>query len=383
MSSYSFRKRINLRIVTIFRILVASFLLSGGFVFQPSSQCLVLAQGGKENEKNKEDKENDKDKNKKNYSESPSEHPSGQPSIYPSRSPSWYPSQAPIVPTNFPSNIPTSSPTRKAFEATLPDIKIDIRVKVDDIFSFAALLLDGDANGISNASTLSNRDGLNAFFESFVMDLLIASEVVTSSSLDSVDIEIKFLPLDDEDNNQGTVSSSSSTTTSIATNVTPVRIAIEGKMIYHIEADDGEMRDDVDISHSVMLLEDKMSHTLAVYFSFWSTDEMISRLSEYGLTDPHITAVRVDDKLILVAADSNPPNGDTNSDNNNEADIGNDSDNGNLLVAPADTVTGVEIDDSSLTAKSGRRDLRRTGPFFTLVAIAGSTMALLFSAVLA
>ena len=33
---------------------------------------------------------------------------------------------------------------------------------------------------------------------------------------------------------------------------------------------------------------------------------MRASLSEYGLMDPVITAVRVDDNLILVASDSNP-----------------------------------------------------------------------------
>jgi hypothetical protein len=361
MSSNSFGEGRTPSIITMstmFRLLILGVLLSGGLVFQSSSQCLVLAQGGKENEKNKQDKED----NKKQKDES--EFPSEQPSRNPTRSPSRFPTRRPTQnPSNDPT-LPTSSPSRTAFEARLPEIKIDITTVVHDIFSFASLLLDGDANGMSDTNDSNNREGLNAYFESFVVDLLIASEVVTSSSLDSVDVEIKILPLDDEDDDQGAVSSSSSST--VVSNGTPVRIAIEGNMFYYFEADEGEISDNIDMN--VVLLEDKMSHTLAVYFSFWSTDEMLSRLSEYGLTDPQITAVRVDDKLILVA-------GDTNSDNTNEDGSGGNNDN--LLVAPTDIADGIEKSDSSLMAESGGATIRRTCAFFTLAAIAGSTMVVL------
>lgn len=335
---------------TIFRLLLLSVLLSGGFVFQSSSQCLVLAQ--KENDKNKQDKEDDK--NKKD-TEPPTKQPTRNPTRNPSRGPTRLPTRNP---TSSP-KLPTSSPSRKALEARLPEIKIDITTVVDNIFSFAALLLDSDTNDSNN------KEGLNAYFESFVVDLLIASEVVTSSSLDSVDVEIKILPLDEEEEDQGTASSSSSST--VVTNGTPVRIAIEGNMFYYFYSDEGEVSDDIDMN--VMLLEAKMSHTLAVYFSFWRTDEMLSRLSEYGLTDPQITAVRVDDKLILVA-------GVTNSDNTNEDGSGGKNDN--LLVAPTDIADGIENSDSRLIAESGGATVRRTLPFFTLAGIlAGSTMVVL------
>jgi len=376
MSSHLFGIGRKPSIVIIFRLLIVSVLLSGRFVFQSSSQCLVLAGDDKDDGKDQQEDDKDKDKNnKKDYSEFPSE----QQSMHPSRSPSRYPTRYPTqIPTT---KLPTSSPTGKSFEAQLPEIKIDILTVVDDIFLFAALLLDGDVSGISNNNTLNNKNCLNAYFESFVVDLLIASEVVTSSSLDMVDIEIKFLPLNDEDEDKGIISSSPTTPTNEALmNVTPVRIAIEGKMVYHLEDDDGETSDY--ISYDVMLLEDKMSHTLAVYFSFWRTDEMLSKLSEYGLTDPRITAVRVDDKLILVAANTNPlSGGDTDSDNNNDAVSG--GNNGNMLVAPTNIVTGIENSDSSSTAQSGDRALRRTGPFITLVAIAGSTMVILVSTIFA
>jgi hypothetical protein len=336
---------------TIFRLLLFSVLLSGGFVFQSSSQCLVLAQKNDQQDKqDKQDKEDDKNQIKKE-----TEQPTRNPTRSPSRGPTRNPTSSP--------KLPTSSPSQKAFEARLPEIRIDITTVVDDIFSFAALLLDGDASGISDTNDSNNKEGLNAYFESFVVDLLIASEIVTSSSLDSVDVEIKILPLDEEDEDQGAASSSSS----VVTNGTPVRIAIEGNMFYYSEADEGEGSDDIDMN--VMLLEDKMSHTLAVYFSFWSTAEMLSRLSEYGLTDPQITAVRVDDKLILVA-------GVTNIGNTNEDGSGVKIDN--LLVAPTDIADGMENSASSSIAESGGATVRRTLPFFTLAGIlAGSTVVVL------
>lgn len=310
----------------------------------------------KNDQKDKQDKEDDKNKNKKD-TESPTEQPTRNPTRSPSRDPTRLPTSSP--------KLPTSSPSQKAFEARLPEIRIDITTVVDDIFSFAALLLDGDASDISDTNDSNNKEGLNAYFESFVVDLLIASEIVTSSSLDSVDVEIKILPLDEEDEDQGAASSSSSST--VVTNGTPVRIAIEGNMFYYSEADEGEGSDDIDMN--VMLLEDKMSHTLAVYFSFWSTAEMLSRLSEYGLTDPQITAVRVDDKLILVA-------GVTNIGNTNEDGSGGKIDN--LLVAPTDIADGMENSAFSSIAESGGATVRRTLPFFTLAGIlAGSTVVVL------
>lgn len=374
MSSHSSKIGRELSAVTIFRLLITSVLLSG--VFQSSPQCFVLAQGGKENEKKDE-----KDKNKKkNYSESPTE----QPSVPPSLSPSGYPTT--LSPSDAPSTVPTFSPTRRIFEAGLPEIKIDILTFVDDIFSFAAILLDGDgdADGISDTNTSNNKGGLNAYFESFVEDLLIASEVVTSSSLDSVDVNFQFLPLDDEEDNQGTVQSSlaqETPTSKAVTNATPVRIAIKGKMLYHVEADEGDISDDVDVSHDVLLLEDNMSHALAVYFSFWRTDEMVSMLSEYGLTDPQITAVRVDDKLILVAANSNPQNSVEIGNSNNINDVG-DDDSGNLLVVPSDSAAGIENKGFSSTVESGCRSLQKASHFLTLVAITGLTTVFLISSIL-
>jgi hypothetical protein len=272
------------------------------------------------------------------------------------------------LPTNNPpTRSPTSSPTPESIEARLPEIKIDILTVVDDVFSFAALLIDeGDASSISDPDALNNREGLNSYFEDFVVDLLIASEVVPSSSLNGVEVDIKLLPLEEEDDDQGTMSLSSPTTTNsnkALSNGTPMRIAIEGNMHYHLETDDVDIKDDIDMN--VMLLEDKMSHTLAVYFTFWRTDEMLARLSEYGLPDPHITAVRVDDKLILVAAESNLPNGgDTDS-----GTIGDTSrDNDNLLVVPTDIADGTYY--ARLNAGS---TLRSSGYLFTLAAMVGST----------
>lgn len=371
MLSHSSKKGRGRSAVTIFHLLVASVLLSG--VFQSSSQCFV---SGKEDEK-KDDKDKDKNK-KKDYSESPS----AQPSTSPTHSPSGYPTTQ--ISSDAPSTLPTFSPTRRIFEAQLPEIKIDILTFVDDIFSFAAILLDGDANGMSDTSNSNNKISLNDYFESFVEDLLIASEVVTSSSLDSVDVNFQFLPLDEEIDNQGTVQSSlaqEAPTSNAITNATPVRIAIKGKMLYHFEADEGDIGDDVVRSNDVLLLEDNVSHALAVYFSFWRTDEMVSKLSEYGLTDPQITAVSVDDKLILVAANSNPKNNVEVGNSNNVDDVG-DDDSSNLLVVPSAITNGIENESFSSTIESGCRSLQKTIPFLSLVAMIGSTTVFLIPSIL-
>lgn len=352
----------------MFRLLIGFVLLSGGFILQSPSQCLVSAQGGKENDKNNnkdKDKNNNKDKDKNNNkNKEDTLAPSAAPTMRPTTP---YPTQSP---SSSPTKFPTSSPTKEAVEASLPEIKIDITTVVDDVFTFAALLLDADDSEINDTDDLNNRDLLNAYFESFIEDLLIAGEIVPSSALYSVDVEVKFLPLDNEEAS----SSVTTPTTKTVSNGTPVRIAIQGKMTYALEVD-GETGDDIDRNSDGMLLEDKMSHTLAVYFGFWSTDEMLSKLSEFGLTDPRITAVRVDDELILVAANPNPPNnGYINGDN-----IG---DNSNLLVPPTDSADDIEsFDFTSITA--GGSALGRTGPFFVLAATAGSTIALLLQSIIA
>ena len=75
---------------------------------------------------------------------------------------------------------------------------------------------------------------------------------------------------------------------------------------------------------------------------------MLSRLSEYGLTDPQITAVRVDDELILVAAASSPSISEDNG------DLGG-GDNDNLLVVPSDGTNDIENNDADSIMESGAR----------------------------
>ena len=385
MSSNSLGKGRKHGIATIFRMLIACVLLSGGFIFQSPSQCFVSAEKDdqkdekdKDKDKNKDkdkDKNNDKDKDKnKDLTEWPSEQPSLRPTHSPTGSPTRPVTPRPTnIPTVPPTGIPTSSPTKFAFEAALPEINIDITTVVDDIFSFAALLLDKDVIETGDNNDVNNRNGLNAYFERFVIDLLIASEAVTPSSLDSVNLEVKFLPLEDEE--IAPSSSQTATTNTAATTGTPVRISIKGKMKYLLG--EGETSDEIDIS----LLEDRMCFSLAVYFTFWSTDGMRASLSEYGVKNPQITAVRVDDKLILVAADPNQVDGDTGRDDTSGIDGG--SDDGNLLVVPTDSGDVIEMNDSFPSIAAGVGAPRRMGLLVSLAATVGSSFLLFVATILA
>ena len=91
---------------------------------------------------------------------------------------------------------------------------------------------------------------------------------------------------------------------------------------------------------------------------------MRASLSQYGLTDPKITAVRVDDKLILVA------------DTDKDANSGND--NGNLLVAPTDDV--IEMDDEYITLTAGTS--RGKSHLFTFAVVSGSTIGFIIATIL-
>lgn len=358
-----------------------------------------MAQGGKddgkdkENDKNKdkEDKEDNKDKNnKKDVTEFPSTEPTMAPSIA-TPSPSRYPTRSPTqFPTQLPTGLPTNSPTaEETFAVALPKIEINLVAVIDDIFLFAALLSDGnenDPNGIDSVEATNNRDALNRYFETFVKDLLIASDVVSSSTLETVELDIELLPLSDGET-EGDLSLPAGRVE--ASNVTPIQIAIDGDMLYRIEDNDQE-DDEANGSDrkkesggttaaatiDPSLLEEKMGHILAVYFSFWKTDEMIARLSEFGLTDPFITAVRVDDELVLVASEPEEAVGDNS---------GSSSDNDNRLVVPSavsgNSTVGTIESVSKLT--SGSSDHRSTNPFFTIVATAGSTILVLFCTILA
>lgn len=354
----------------------------------------------------KEDREKE-DNNKKNDKNDDSEFPSMQPSQSPSRSPTRNPTKRPTtrnptriptrpptrlptrlptslptssptvlptnkevtientpspspppLPTNTPTNIITNSPSEPTIPLTisvvrLPEITIDIITVVDDIFSFAALLLDDGGDGYGNNSNgngdidSSNnnnyREGLNNFFRRFVEDLLIASRVVNSSTLESIDLEIALLPSKDDedggkDNNNANTSLLEKTLDNkeSATKFTPMRIVLNGKMFHYVE--ETTMGANEDEKKDVLLLEDFMSHTLAVYFSFWSTDEMVSTLSDFGLTNPKITSVSVDGKIILVAADTSSdaaPDGESNNNYVNDGGGG----TGNLLIVPNDGVS--------------------------------------------
>ena len=323
-----------------------------------ASGGLVYAQGGEDKEE-QEDKEDDnnkqnEDKNKQNEdnnkqdkndvdTESPSMQPSKSPTQNPTRRPTTRsPTRGPRttglptrLPTNSPTNLPTASPV--VSEVRLPEISIDITTVVEDIFSFAALLLDDGNN---------NREGLNIFFRQFVKDLLIASRVVTSSTLESIDLKISLLPSkgdeddddNDDDDDEDEDSSSSveleTTRSSESTKFTPMRIVLDGTMSYYVK--EGESTAAAD--NNVLLIEDNMSYTLAVYFSFWTTDEMVKTLSDFGLSDPKITSVSVDGKVILVVPTTTTTaststitdnNGSGDNNNNNNGDVG-----GNLLVVP-------------------------------------------------
>ena len=243
---------------------------------------------------------------------------------------------------------------------------------------FAALLLDeNDIDGSSDTLNNSKREGLNAFFKQFTVDLLVASQALSSSSLESLDLEIKLLPSENDEEASTTPISKASASTSAsasATNFTPMRIVIDGTMVYHLEDEDESSGEDEDGNHHMMLLEDKISHTLTAYFSFWRTDEMNSRLSEYGLSNPQITAVRVDGKVILVAATNN-----AGADNNNNVSgAGGGGGDGNLLVVPTnDAAAGMSINGSA--SSSSKHKIKSSSPFFTLVVIAGSTLVVLWT----
>ncbi len=307
-------------IATLLRLLIAFALLSGGTIFQSPSSCFVLAQGGnkeKNNDKNK-DKNKDKDKNKndknkdknKDKNNKETESPTGIPTahftfppvIYETPSPTMHPK---LSPTIHPTMHPTSSASEPLdtngrselkpakLQAKLPKINIDITIVVNDLITFTALLL-GKKDTSDPGENKENVNRVNAYFANFVTDILLVSEVIMPSSLESVDVDVNFLPMEFED------TSRTPTSRNASSGRTPVRISIAGKMNYISE--DGQPSDQIDIS----VLEDRVSYSLEAYFAFWSTDEMCASLSEYGLTDPRITAVRVDDNLILVDADSTP-----------------------------------------------------------------------------
>ena len=198
-------------------------------------------------------------------------------------------------------------------------------------------------------------------------DLLIASRVVTSSTLESIDLKISLLPSkDDEDDNdnddddEDEDSSSSveveTTRSSESTKFTPMRIVLDGTMSYYVK--EGESTAAAD--NNVLLIEDNMSYTLAVYFSFWTTDEMVKTLSDFGLSDPKITSVSVDGKVILVVPTTTTAststitdnNGSGDNNNNNNGDVG-----GNLLVVPnandpASITSSSEDDVTAIVSRS-------------------------------
>ena len=351
-----------------------------------ASGGLVYAQGGEDKEE-QEDKEDDnnkqnEDKNKQNNNgnggggggggggdkndvetESPSMQPSKSPTQNPTRRPTTRsPTRGPRttgLPTRLPTNSPTNLPTASPFvsEVRLPEISIDITTVVDDIFSFAALLLDDGNN---------NREGLNIFFRQFVKDLLIASRVVTSSTLESIDLKISLLPSkgdeddddNDDDDDRDEDSSSSveleTTRSSESTKFTPMRIVLDGTMSYYVK--EGESTAAAD--NNVLLIEDNMSYTLAVYFSFWTTDEMVKTLSDFGLSDPKITSVSVDGKVILVVPTTTTASTSTITDNNGSGDNNNNGDvGGNLLVVPnandpASITSSLEDDVTAIVSRS-------------------------------
>jgi hypothetical protein len=340
---------------SIFRLLIISMLLSGDFIQysftstgrKSISAGLVYAQGEDKEDTavvQQEDKEDDTknqngngaggdDKNDVD-SEFPSMQPSKSPTQNPTRRPTTRtPTRGPITQTTtttrLPTNSPTVLPTSKAIttisEVRLPEISIDITTVVNDIFSFAALLLDDGNN---------NREGLNIFFQKFVEDLLIASRVVSSSTLESIDLQISLLPSKDEDYENEEEDSLSSVelekTRSSSTEFTPMRIVLDGTMSYYVEDDEST----TDSDNNVLLLEDNMSHTLAVYFSFWTTDEMVTTLSDFGLSDPIITSVSVDGKLILVVPTTTTSSSGSITDNNGSDNNDNGNVGGNLLVVP-------------------------------------------------
>mmetsp|Transcript_6942 Transcript_6942/g.17003 ORF Transcript_6942/g.17003 Transcript_6942/m.17003 type:complete len:145 (+) Transcript_6942:1-435(+) len=140
-------------------------------------------------------------------------------------------------------------------------------------------------------------------------------------------------------------------------------------MTYNFEADGGGTRENIEMSQNVMFLEEQLIHALAVYFTFWSTDEMISKLSEYGLTDPQIIAVRVDDKLILVAAESGSSNGIDQSYNNNDG-------NHTLVIVNNGTLV-MNTNDSDQMAESGGGYVQSTVFLTKLASTLGFAVVLL------
>mmetsp|Transcript_30121 Transcript_30121/g.34591 ORF Transcript_30121/g.34591 Transcript_30121/m.34591 type:complete len:424 (+) Transcript_30121:122-1393(+) len=377
--------------VTIFRLHIVCMLMSGDFFRYSSFQGeivigLVWAKDDKEEEVEDDNKKNDKNDDSDFPSIQPSQSPSRSPTQNPTKritrrtnsptvlptnkeiaivntpSPSPPPSPPPSpLPTNTPTNIITNNPSEPTVpftisEVRLPEITIDIITVVDDIFSFAALLLDdgGDKDGnnsigngdIDSSNNNNNREGLNNFFRRFIGDLLVASRVVDSSTLESIDLEIALLPSKDDNEDGGKDSNSANTSLlektldnkESATKFTPMRIVLNGRMFHYVEGTTEGANEDE--KNDVLLLGDFMSHTLAVYFSFWSTDEMVSTLSDFGLTNPKITSVSVDGKIILVAVDTSSdasPDGESN--NNYVNDGGGGGGTGNLLIVPNDGVS--------------------------------------------
>eukprot|EP00536_Pseudo-nitzschia_multiseries_P018412 jgi/Psemu1/55475/gm1.55475_g len=312
------------RMAAMLRLWVVGLLLSGGFIS-------VLAQGNNDNKKarqqNDKDKaQNDKDKDKNKNKGKQTNFPSSQPTPLPSGSPSAAASSGPtgvptfdpitatpthLLETKAPTLPPTSGPSLASAEAYLPEITFDIVTVVDDVFSFAALLEQHQNNDDPDD------DGLKAFFRKFFVDLLVASRVVATDALDSVDLDVQLLPSESDKTQQesnsfeampksatATAAAAGATAENANPDDTAMRVVIDGTMVYHPHTGDE------DEDESILLLEDKMSHTLAVYFSFWKTDEMVAMLSEYGLKDPRIRAVRVDDKVILTADQSAGTEGD-------------------------------------------------------------------------
>ena len=375
-------------VLTLFRLHIYCMLLSGGFfrscfisitgtgkIAMPLG--LVSAKEDKEDDKEKDDKK--KDDKKKDDKNNDTELPSMQPSLSPSKKPTHYPTKRPITqsPTRNPrTNPPTVLPINKdntiqnlepsslshltnfpsgpiipltISEVRLPEITIDIISVVDDVFSFAALLLeDGgierdaiNCNGINDCSN-NNRKGLNDFFRRFVEDLLIASRVIDSSVLESIDLEIALLPSKDDDNENDDTSLLIKTLNDYepAAKFTPMRIVLDGKMSYYTEKNTNNDDENEDKEKDELSLEDFISHTLTVYFTFWKTDEMVSKLSDFGLTNPQITSVSVDGKLILVAGDTTSGTV-TNDESNNNVNGGDET--GNLLIVSNDGNKPVSI----------------------------------------
>mmetsp|Transcript_15634 Transcript_15634/g.33799 ORF Transcript_15634/g.33799 Transcript_15634/m.33799 type:complete len:409 (+) Transcript_15634:134-1360(+) len=387
-------------LAAMLRLWMVCLLLSGDwFVFRTASTsssptctfvCVASAQG---NDKNKQDDKN-KNKNKKT-TESPTATPTAapKPTPKPTRPPTRFPTHAPthrptLVPSAMPTGAPSTSsrsgsPSYRSLEALLPELTFEIVTVVDDVFSFASLLeqhnsnniANSNANNIANSNSIANNyddyDDLNAFFRDFFVDLLVASRVVSTSALDSVDLGIQFLPSQRKTrkitgtteaeasgsamspwlSGSRTAANAAAATAATATlagnpNDTPMRIVIDGTMIYRLDNHNQNQ------NQNVLLLEDKISHTLAVYFSFWSTDEMTTRLEDYGFKDPRITAVWVDDKVILVADKADKPNANANA-NATPATNANDNDNKNINTAAAMASPGNQRQSTSTTPAVG------------------------------